>query len=213
MTRPKERFFVTESNDRWTVRPTERQVRSMRWFSRYAGTGIGLMFGCFIYGIMATMAGQQRMGVVLACFVAVIGCGIGLVAARSIRNVALSIDTKTGTVYLGDKVLCPAGTVQAVVLHKPDEGFHYFDFLLTSGEHKRVGSVLFLNMGDLASVLAEQAAAKLNLSVVPAKAGPVASKEVQQAAAKPTTGVMTQWEAFNRTRSIGGARAWDLSPC
>lgn len=157
-----DKFIVTERDGRWTLRATGRQIRNL-----LAICAIAIVFGLGF----VTWSGlkQDLPSVVFGCLVAAVSCGIGI-WAWSVRNAALVIDTETGAVYLGNRQICPPGTVEAVVLHRDKENGNScpLDFLLTDGRRNRVHSPLFANMGDLAYVLAlaARAAEKLHVGVL-----------------------------------------------
>lgn len=85
------------------------------------------------------------------------------------RDTALVIDTATGEVRFGDKLLCEAGTVQAVVVRRSEldfeEGTCGFEFVVPDGV-RTIPSPLFTAMAaETANEMARAVAAVLKVTI------------------------------------------------
>ena len=165
MREPPTDFVIMEGEGKWQLRASPQRVLRIVATCCVAGvTALG--GGC----VIDYWQGSHAVAV-FGCVIASVTCGISI-WAWLLREVSLSIETRTGAVHFGKRQLCGPGTVESVVLHRDtgsDDGKGCsFGFRLTDETIVEIHSPGFARMGDLASTtaLAEQVAAKLNVRVV-----------------------------------------------
>jgi hypothetical protein len=168
-------FLVTEGKGKWYLRATHRRVVrqvAMLFFGGVFMIGCGVWMDFHFKDNSLAYWRDLHVFAVLGCLIAILLCGVGI-WVWWIRHVSVSIDTKTGAVHFGNRQICSPDTVESVLLRRPsnlpeDEDRYFFEFRLTNGTIVSVPSPSFAEIGNVrcASELAEQLAAKLNVSVV-----------------------------------------------
>jgi hypothetical protein len=174
---PNNDFLISESNGSWNLRATKGRIVRQVALMLYGAAAVLVLGVCMDYfrksriGQFWDIPGTSYFFTVVGCLVAIIFSGCGIWIWR-IRNVQLSINTKSGEVHFGKQLLCSEGTVQSVVLKCPsripeDEDNYFIEFKLKDQTFVEIPTPVFVALGNFenASALAAEMAAKLNVDV------------------------------------------------